>query len=134
MADAVNTDVLFSGNNKYIARFTNNSDGTGESGVTKIDRSSLTGPDGTEAGKIVIEEIQYDVQGFENVEIYWVDSGGNEPLAILAGQGIKEYKRFGGLVPAVAGSGTDGDIIFTTVGTPAATDSYDITLICRLKD
>lgn len=133
MPDAVDTEILFNGRNKYIVRFTNVSDGTGETTVTKIDRSALAGPDGgNEPGKIVIEEIQYDVQGFEGVVLHW-DATANEALAVLAGQGIKEYKRAGGLVPDTAGSGTDGDIILTTNGTAAAGDTYDILMFCRLK-
>lgn len=133
MVDLVDTEVLFSGNNKYIVRLTNVSDGTGEANVTKVDRSALAGPDdGNAPGKIVIEEIQYDVQGFEGVVLEW-DATTDEPLAVLAGQGIKEYKRFGGLVPDTVGTGADGDILLTTNGTAAAGDTYDILIICRLK-
>ena len=41
MADAVSTQVLLDGERQYIAKFTNISDGTGESKVTKIDVSAL---------------------------------------------------------------------------------------------
>jgi len=134
MVDTVNTEVLFSGGNKYIVRFTNLSDGTGETNVVKVDRSELIGPDGVAPGKIVIEEIQYDVQGFDGVVLEWhLAATPDEPLAILNGQGIKEYKRFGGLVPDTVGATVDGDIKFTTNGTEAAGDTYDILLVCRLK-
>ena len=41
MADAVTTQVLQDGERLYIAKFTNISDGTGESEVTKVDVSGL---------------------------------------------------------------------------------------------
>lgn len=136
MADAVDTEVLFNSENKFIVRFTNISDGTGETTVTKIDRSTLTGPNQVDApARIVIEEIDYDVQGFEGVILLW-DDAANETMAVLSGSDIKEYKRAGGLVPdttAADVTSTVGDILITTNGTAAAGDTYDITLYCRLK-
>ena len=41
MADAVTTQVLQDGEHLYVAKFTNISDGTGESKVTKVDVSAL---------------------------------------------------------------------------------------------
>ena len=41
MADAVTTQVLQDGERLYIAKFTNISDGTGETKVTKVDVSGL---------------------------------------------------------------------------------------------
>ena len=137
MADAVDTEVLFSSENKYAVRFTNLSDGTGETTVTKVDRSALIGPDGINApAKLVVEAIDYDVQGFEGVHILWNNTS-NESLAILSGSDIKEYKSVGGLVPDADASGaltgTVGDILITTNGTAALGDTYDITLFLRLK-
>ena len=132
MADAVDTEILFNGTRKKVIRFTNLSDGTGETTVTKVDRSSLIGPDGIAPDKLVVEEITWSIQGFEGVAIYW-DATTDEPLAILSGDNYIDYRPYGGLVPDTAGSGTDGDIIFSTVGTAAAGDTYDILLALRLK-
>ena len=41
MADAVSTTVVQDGSRFYVAQFTNTSDGSGESAVTKIDVSAL---------------------------------------------------------------------------------------------
>jgi len=41
MADAVATQVILDGERLYIAKFTNISDGTGETGALKIDVSTL---------------------------------------------------------------------------------------------
>lgn len=135
MADAVDTEVLFNGTRKYVVRCTNISDTTGESGVTKVDRSGLTGPNGAAPGKLVVEEIWYSVHGFDGVQIDW-DATTDERLAVVKGQGYMDYRPYGGLVPDTAGSGADGDILFTTLAAavPAAGDNYDITLVLRLKD
>lgn len=133
MADAVDTEVLFNGTRKYTVRLTNVSDGTGETTVTKVDRSALIGPNGGAPGKLVIEEITWTVQGFEGVALYW-NATSDEPIAVLSGSNYVDYRPFGGLVPDTAGTGTDGDIILSTIGTPAANDTYDILLVLRLKD
>ena len=97
MADAVNTDVVFNGPNDYHVRFTNISDGTGEAAVTKVDISTLTGPDGVNApSALVVEEINWDVQGFAKAVLYW-DADTDTVLAALSGQGSRSYKESGGL-------------------------------------
>lgn len=133
MVDAVDTEILSPFPREYTVRFTNISDGTGESAVTKIDRSGLIGPNGEAPGKILIKEIQYDVQGFEGIRVYWQDGASGETAVVLAGQGIREYNRYGGIVPDTAGAVANGDILFSVNGTAAAGDTYDITLTCRLK-
>lgn len=141
MADAVDTEVLFSGNNKYHVRFTNLSDGTGESKVTKVDRSGLTGPasPGTvdsntvAPGKLVVEEIQYSINGFSYVTLEWEAGASDEKLAQLNGDGYRDYRPSGGLVPDTAGSAANGDILLSTPVPATANDSYDITMFFRLK-
>lgn len=133
MADAVDTEVLFNGTRRYIVRLTNVSDGTGETAVTKVDRSALIGPNGSAPGKLVVEQITWSIQGFAAVRLFW-DATTDEPLAVLTGTNYIDYREGGGLVPDTAGSGANGDIILSTVGTPAANDTYDILLVLRLKD
>lgn len=132
MVDAVNTEVLFSGSRRYVVRLTNVSDGTGETTVTKVDRSALTGGMGGAPDKLVIEEMTWSIQGFNGVALYWDDST-DEPLAVLSGDNYMDYRHYGGLVPDVEGSGTAGDIVLSTVGTAAANDTYDIIIAMRLK-
>ena len=58
MADAVATQTLFDGSKKVIQKFTNISDGTGESAVKKVDVSALaSNSDGTACTGVVIERI-----------------------------------------------------------------------------
>lgn len=133
MADAVTVTKVMDGPRHCIFRFTNNSDGTGESAVTKVDISADVGGMGHNdtAASLSVEWIQYSVQGFEAVELYW-DATADDMLAILAGEGFMDFSEFGGIHDPRS-SGTTGDIKLTTVGTPAATDSYDITIKFRKK-
>ena len=61
MADAVATQTIQDGGRKAIFRFSNVSDGSGESAVTKIDVSALrTDPvTGKACTKVTIEKITY---------------------------------------------------------------------------
>jgi hypothetical protein len=130
MADAVDSLVVFSGRRRYVARFTNLSDGTGESAVIKVDKSTLVGPDGTEPSKLVVEKIEYNCDGM-SVSVAW-DHTTDDEIAILAGYGCFDWTEAGGLVDPGSTGGV-GDIVFTTNG-HAAGDSYNVTLFLRLKD
>ena len=132
MADTVGVDYIFKGTRKVKVRFTNISDGTGETAVTKVDISTLTGPDGTAPTKLVVEEVEGMVQGFSSVQLFF-DHTANDELAIL-GTGYSYFNwRDGGGFTDPASAGGTGDILLTTVGA-SATATYDITLTLRLKD
>jgi hypothetical protein len=131
MADTVDSLVVFSGRRRYSARFTNVSDGTGESGVVKIDKSTLVGPDGTEPGRLVIEELVWNIQGFTSVRLFW-DHTTDDEIDVLSGGGSRDYTELGGLVDPASAGGT-GDILFTTAGAVSGA-TYDITVVLRLKD
>lgn len=134
MDDSVTSNVLFSGTRHYIVRFTNESDGTGESAVIKVDRSSLTGLNGSTPSHLVVEEIEWSVSGFNYVTVFWEDDDGDEVVDVLTGDGYKDYSRVGGLQkPTAPDAATDGDIKFTTDG-GADGSAYDITLVIKLKD
>jgi len=135
MADTVNTIVTFSGRNYYAVQLNNQSDGTGESAVTKIDISTLTGPDGSAPNHLVIEEVTYDINGFEGVRIYGDTSAAGTDLVglQLSGSGYRDFRPVGGLkLTNVDGT---GDLLLTTVSTGAGAsgDSYSINIKCRLK-
>jgi hypothetical protein len=132
MADTVDSVVLFSGRNRYAVRLTNISDGTGESAVAKIDKSTLIGPDGTEPSKIVIEEIAWSVQGFTSVRLHWDHTTDDEIAVLGAGSDYLDFRSVGGLVDPGSTGGT-GDVVLTTAGV-ASGNTYNITLVVRLKD
>lgn len=128
------TKVLVNGNNKYVIKLMN-FDGTAESAVVKVDISTLTGPTlGVTTGKLAVEGIIYDVQGFSAVKLAW-DATTDDPFAVLSLAGYLDYRGVGGLQDPQSG-GHVGDIVLTTVAADSAydgTETYDITLILRKK-
>lgn len=130
MADTVDSLVVFSGKRKYVVRLTNISDGTGESGVTKVDRSTLTGPNGANP-ELVVEKIEYVCDGMQ-VRLFW-DDGTDDEIAVLSGSGFLDWTEAGGLNhPQTPGDATEGDILLTT-NAHTAGDAYNITLYLRLR-
>ena len=131
MADAVATQTIQDGAKTAIFRFTNVSDGTGESAVTKIDVSSLSNDPMTDkaCSSVVIEKIYYQTIGM-GVKIFFDASSD-----VLAWQlnadwaDTLDFSDFTG-IPNNAGSGVTGDIQFTTVGHSSG-DVYNIVMQVR---
>jgi len=134
MADTVDTKTIFSGARKKVYMFINISDGTGESDVVKIDRSSLTGQNGLAPTYLVIEEIQWSIQGFASVRLEWDDGTDDEAIVLAPGNGVASWVAVGGLKhPQVPGDATEGDLLLTTNGAQSGA-TYTITIVIRLKD
>jgi hypothetical protein len=130
MADTVNTNVVHNGKRYYIVRLTNESDGTGESAVTKVDMSTLTDALGATATYSSIDRIEYSVNGFNYVTLYW-DATTDDEIAVLKGNGVIDVSLEGGMVDPKS-TGATGDIKLTTDGGSDGS-SYDITLWVRPK-
>jgi len=130
MADAVTSQTLIDGERTAVLKFTNISDGSGESAVAKVDVSSLSvsGNKQTCTG-CSIEKIWYITNGMK-VQIFF-DASSNVLAIELpdTDSGYFDYSSFGGITNN-AGSGKTGDILFTTVGHTSA-DSYTIILQVR---
>lgn len=125
MADAVATQVILDGERLYIAKFTNISDGTGETGALKIDVSTLA-PSGFEkaCNGVKINKIWVQTLGM-GVDILWDATTDVLCESVPADVLYKMcYDEFGGL-PNNAGVGKTGDVLFSTVGA-AAGDRYTI--------
>lgn len=128
MADAVTTQILVDGPQYAVIKFTNISDGTGESAVQKVDVSALEGS----PSEVSIEQIEYSIFGM-SVDILW-DAATDEVAWILcqnSGTGKHDFSEIGGLRNN-AGTGKTGDINFTTSGHTAA-DRYSILLTLRKR-
>ncbi len=126
MADTVGTDVLFNGTRKYHVRLTGISDGTGETAVIKVDKSTLTNGNGTEPGKLSIVYAEWSIQGFTSVQLFFDHNTDDEALLMSAGNGWRDFSKQGGF-PDPASAGGTGDIILTSKG-PVAFATYDIYL------
>lgn len=130
MADTVSTNVIFSSSSRRVIQCLSVSDGSGESGAVKIDKSTLTGMNGAEPSKFAVNKIVSNVDGMR-VDIYF-DRGTDVKIA-TCGQGwqVRDFHKFGGFVDT--GSGGTGDVILTTTGHTSG-DSYDILIDVRLID
>ncbi len=131
MADKVNTNVILNGQRRYTVQILNVSDGTGEAAVVKIDKSALTGTLGAAPNDLALEEVQWNIQGFTRVDLFWDHTTDDEMLS-LNGNGYKDFRDSGILVDPQTTGGT-GDVVLTTVGASSG-DSYDILMTYKLRN
>tara|TARA_A100001391_G_C4981136_1_gene255356 strand:+ start:37 stop:444 length:408 start_codon:yes stop_codon:yes gene_type:complete len=127
MADAVTSQTIIDGERNCVMKFTNVSDGTGESAVAKVDVSALaSNAAGVACSEVRVMRISHAIVGM-SVQLFF-DATSNVLLAELAesSNGHMEFADFGG-IPNNAGSGKTGDILFTTKGHSSG-DTYSIIL------
>lgn len=126
MADAVTSQTLFDGQKTAIMKFTNISDGTGETGVVKVDPAALASWNGATCTSVTITRIFADTDGM-SVDILW-DATTNA-LCYTVGTGhfvTYDFRDLGGLINN-AGTGKTGKVKFSTIGA-ASGDRYTIVL------
>ena len=114
------------GYKRYTVRCTNVSDGTGETNAIKIHRADLQAPDGSIPTRLVIEKIEYVVDGMR-VEIGYNNS--SDELAAVLYQG--EGKLCMDFVP-VQETDDEGDIVINTFDQTSG-DAYTIDITVRCK-
>lgn len=120
MADAVASQTLVDGLRNVVMKFTNVSDGTGESAVLKVDVSALSGSPAT----VKIKKVHFSTSGMA-VRVLWDATTDVDAVLLAADQtGCLDFTCFGGLTNN-AGSGVTGDIRFTTIGHTAG-DAYTV--------
>ena len=128
MADAVTSQTIQDGEKTAILKFTNVSDGTGESAVKKVDVSALTkNSAGQTCTSVAVSRIYWACVGMRvNIEF---DASTNVLVMPLPADstGDEYYDIFSG-IPNNAGSGVTGDIDFTTVSHSSG-DAYSIILV-----
>ncbi len=130
MADAVSSKTIINTPTRLVMQFTNLSDGTGESAVIKVDKSTFTGPNGLEPSSLRIDKIEGEVSGM-TVTIK-ANHTSNITIAQLSGNSICiDYLKAGGF--QTSGAGGTGDIEFTTTGHSSG-DSYNLVLSMWKKD
>ena len=129
MADNVTSQTILDGERLFIAKYTNISDGTGETAVVKVDVSTLS-PNifGYACNGVKINKIWMAAHGME-VRILW-----DADVNLLAWQAtsngpyLMDFSSFGG-ISNNAGAGRNGDIAFSTHDATAG-DTYTIVLEC----
>ena len=127
MADAVASQTLLDGERMAIMKFTDLSDGTGESKVIKVDVSALSSSaSGQACDGVTITKIHASTHGLE-VQIYW--DATTDVFCWCVPQNstyTMDFEKFGGLTNN-AGAGKTGDVLFSTADASAG-DFYTIVL------
>ena len=125
MADAVTSQTIFYGERIAVMKFTNISDGTGETAVTKVDVSALNPSSFSKAcDGVTIEKVHYTIGGMA-VSVLW-DATTDVPALVLApGQSTFDFTKI--QLPNDAGTGKNGDVLFSTISASAG-DTYTIVL------
>jgi len=119
MADAVTSQTIEDGGKNLVMKFTNISDGTGESAVAKIDVSALnTEPStGASCSRVVLQRIWFSNIGM-GFKLYW-----NATTNMFICQAPKDWSDTWDFtdssitlpgIPNNAGGGINGDLLLTT--------------------
>jgi hypothetical protein len=126
MVDAVTTQILVDDTRRAVFKFTNISDGTGETGVVKIDVSALDPYQGKPCTSVAIQTLDAITSGM-GVNMLW--DATTDVICLTLGENdfvSFNFSRFGGLTNN-AGLGKTGDLLFTTIGA-ASGDRYTIVM------
>jgi len=126
MADAVATQVLVDGPRRAVLKFTNVSDGTGETDVVKVDVSTLSSYQGNPCTSVSVNKLDAVTAGM-GLNMLW-DATTDVLILTLGSDDFVtfDFSRFGGLTNN-AGAGKTGDILFTTLGASSG-DRYTVVM------
>ena len=135
MADVVTSQTIVdTSGTKTVMKFTNISDGSGETLVTKMDASALTFM--TEDATKKIAKIWWAINttnGKSGVELLWAGTT-NSTIGFFSGTGHHDYYTAGNAIPnnatLTANTSPAGDILISTKGFVAG-DNYTIILEVR---
>ena len=139
MVDVVTSQTLVdTTGTKTVIKFTNISDGSGETLVTKMDSSALTFM--TEDATKKVAKIWWSINttnGKSGVELLWAGSGtssANATIGFFSGTGYHDYFTSGNSIPNNATLTTNtspaGDVLLSTKGFVSG-DNYTIILEVR---
>jgi hypothetical protein len=136
MADAVTSQTIEDGGKNLVMKFTNISDGTGESAVAKIDVSALNSEPstGSSCSRVVLQRIWFSNIGM-GFKLYW-----NATTNMFICQAPKDWSDTWDFtdssitlpgIPNNAGGGINGDLLLTT-NDHTSGDTYSI-IVWALK-
>lgn len=132
MADAVTSQTIVDGGKNLVMKFTNISDGTGESAVAKVDVSALESDPmtGKACSRITLQRLWFSNVGM-GFKLYW-----NADSNMFIAQAPKDWTDTWdftdssvGLpgIPNNAGTGVDGDLLLTT-NDHSSGDTYSVVI------
>ena len=127
MADAVTSQTLLDGERLAIMKFTNISDGTGETAVTKVNVANLAkSASGLACTAVTVTKITSVCHGME-VRMYW-DATTDVPffLGAVNTNYTNDFLSIGGITNN-SGTGKNGNIVFSTSDATAG-DTYTVVL------
>ena len=135
MADVVTSQTIVdTSGTKTVVKFTNMSDGSGETLVTKMDASALTFM--TEDATKSMAKIWWSVNttnGKSGVELLWAGTT-NSTIGFFSGTGYHDYFTSGNSIPnnatLSANTSPAGDVLISTKGFVAG-DNYTIIIEVR---
>ena len=137
MANTVSTQFIYGAGGdetrRHVINLQGNLDTTHESAVVKIDISTFTNDNHTitTAVSVVIEKIEWSIQGIERVSLLF-DATTDDEIITMAGSGEIDYSDVGGFADPRS-TGFTGDVVLTTGDTAPPDGSYDITIWFRTK-
>jgi len=113
MADTVVTRILKADatQRRALILATNFSDGTGETGVAKTDKSTLAG--GIPSELLRIYAIQWQIRAGALRLLF--DHTTDDDVLLLSAEGIMDFEKMGGYLIDPNSAGDNGNLLFTTV-------------------
>jgi hypothetical protein len=127
MADAVTSQTLIDGERLAIMKFTNISDGTGETAVTKVNVANLASSgSGKACTGVIVNKITSICHGME-VRMYW-DASTDVPffMSTINTNYENDFSSIGGITNN-SGTGKNGNIVFSTADASSG-DTYTVVL------
>jgi hypothetical protein len=133
MADITTQQVLVNAARYLVMRFTDVSDGTGETGVVKVDATDpangwvVQGQTIVPGTSLKITKVSYSLRGMK-LRMQW-QANTPEDALVLGGFDTMSFEEAGGIQNpgSVALPGATGSILFTTIGASVG-DSYCVDL------
>lgn len=137
MADTVTVTKIFDGIRYCEYEFTNESDGTGESAIKKIDLDDLVGSNGALTGgdrptSLTLMSADYEISGFNYVKVLWDRQAEDKLCLIIVASGAVDLFATGGKPDPNRDLDGTGDILLTTDG-GADGSGYRIRIMFRKK-
>lgn len=124
MADTVTTNTLVARTSGLTLVRTGISDGTGESNVALIDKSTLKNLRNDEPSKLRILRVEWSIQGHKYLKLSFDHTNDDTVLVLGTGWGQLDFTECGGL-PDPASTGGTGDLLLT-VPSGVSTGSYTL--------
>lgn len=122
MADTVTSQTLRDTASHFAVKFTNSSDGTGETNVVKVSANSLIASDGGGTQRLTINKLFWSVASGTSstmsprVTLKWKGASSNTDIVTLTGSGYWDLTTSGQCPLTNNATDPNGDILLSTNG------------------